>query len=102
MEFWQLNFGKREAEELYNIAEDPYCMHNVAGDPQFAELKNSMINEMTEKLTQQQDPRITGNGDIFDNYIYQGAVQNYYNRFMAGEKIPAGWVNPSDYDTDLK
>jgi hypothetical protein len=42
-----------------------------------------------------------GNGDIFDNYPYRGAVQNYYNRYMAGEKVPAGWVNETDYDADL-
>ena len=40
-------------------------------------------------------------GDKFDNYQYNGAVQNYYNRYMGGEKIPAGWVNTSDYDVDL-
>jgi arylsulfatase A-like enzyme len=102
MEFWQLSFGKRSSEELYNIIEDPYCMNNLAEDENFADLKTTMKAEMTKKLTEQGDPRILGNGDIFDNYPYQGAVQNYYNRFMAGEKIPAGWVNETDYDADLK
>lgn len=102
IEYWQLNFGKRVAEELYNIKEDPFCMNNLAEDENFAEQKSKMEAEMTRKLTEQGDPRILGNGDIFDNYPYQGAVQNYYNRFMAGEKVPAGWVNETDYDADLK
>lgn len=102
MEYWQLNFGKRVAEELYNIDEDPFCMKNLAGNENFAELKAKMAEEMKQKLTEQGDPRILGNGDIFDNYPYNGAVQNYYKRFMGGENVPAGWVSKTDYDSDLK
>jgi N-sulfoglucosamine sulfohydrolase len=101
MEYWQLNFVKRVAEEMYNVVEDPFCMNNLADDEAYAELKTELETEMTEQLTAQGDPRILGNGDIFDNYPYQGAVQNYYNRYMAGEKVPAGWVNDTDYDADL-
>lgn len=100
MEYWQLNFGKRVAEELYNIIEDPFCMKNLVGEENYAELKLTMETEMVQKLTEQGDPRISGNGDIFDNYPYQGEVQNYYNRYMAGEKVKAGWVNESDYEID--
>ena len=28
---WELSFGKREKEELYNLKEDPYCIKNLAG-----------------------------------------------------------------------
>ena len=100
-EYWRLNFGKREAEELYNITEDPFCMKNLIGNVELAELKIELETEMIQKLTEQEDPRICGNGDIFDNYIYQGEVRNYYNRFMSGEKVKAGWVNETDYDMDL-
>ncbi len=99
-EYWQLNFGKRVEEELYNIKNDPFCIKNLAGDQNFAELKTKMETEMIQKLTEQGDPRVVGKGDIFDNYPYQGAVQNYYNRFMAGEKVKAGWVNESDYEKE--
>ena len=98
MEYWQLNFGKRVAEELYNITEDPFCMTNLVGEVKYAELKIQMEIEMVQKLTEQGDPRIFGEGDIFDNYKYNGEVQNYYNRYMAGEKVKAGWVNETDYE----
>ena len=101
MEYWQLNFGKRVSEELYNISEDPFCMNNLAEDSSLAERKAKLIDEMTQKLTEQGDPRILGNGDIFDQYEYQGVVKNYYNRYMSGEKVKAGWVNESDYDADI-
>lgn len=103
MEYWQLNFGKRVAEELYDIKNDPFCMNNLAGDESLAERKTKMIEEMTLKLTEQGDPRILGNGDIFDNYTYSSpATRDYYNRYMGGEMVPAGWVNETDYDADLK
>jgi arylsulfatase A-like enzyme len=98
MEYWQLNFGKRVAEELYNIVEDPFCMQNLVGNPEFAAIKIEMETEMIEKLTNQEDPRITGNAQVFESYPYVGSVQNYYNRYMSGEKVKANWVNETDYD----
>jgi N-sulfoglucosamine sulfohydrolase len=101
MEYWQLNFGKRQNEELYDIKNDPYCLNNLANDEKYSAIKREMEEKMTEKLREQKDPRIFGNGDIFDNYEYAGAVRNYYNRYMSGEKVEAGWINKSDYDHDL-
>ena len=56
---------------------------------------------MAQKLVEQADPRILGNGDVFDHYEYSGLVKNYYNRYLKGEKVQADWVNESDYDYDL-
>ncbi len=49
MEYWQLNFGKRVEEELYDIQSDPFCMKNLAGLPEFAEIKETMNKEMNRK-----------------------------------------------------
>lgn len=100
MEYWQLNFGKRPAEELYNIEADPFCMNNLADGNSFKDVKAKLTTEMTQKLEEQNDPRILGKGSIFDNYSYYGAVQNFYNRYMNGEDVSAGWVNKSDFETD--
>ncbi|WP_372651300.1 sulfatase [Draconibacterium sp.] len=101
MEYWQLNFGKRVSEELYDINTDPFCMKNLADSVEFTGLKEKMSNEMKMKLTKQNDPRILGNGDVFDNYEYSGADRNFYNRYMNGEKLEPGWINMSDFDEDL-
>ncbi len=98
LELWQLNFGKKVEEELYDIEKDPYCMDNLAYDEDFAEIKASLSEEMSIKLAEQSDPRILGKGDIFDNYVYSGAVQNFYKRYMAGDTIPTFWVNESDFE----
>ena len=102
VKWWQMNLGKRPAEELYNVEEDPFCMNNLANDEDFAELKTKLANEMKVKLTDQKDPRIMGKGDVFDNYKYSGKVANFYNRFMEGEKIQTFWVEDSDYEKDNK
>jgi N-sulfoglucosamine sulfohydrolase len=101
MKYWEWNFGKRPSEEMYDIIEDPYCMNNLANDSQFASVKLKMKTEMTTELKSQGDPRMLGNGDIFDNYEYSGAVKNLYNRLKMGEKVETPWLNDSDREEDF-
>jgi arylsulfatase A-like enzyme len=97
-QFWEWNFGKRPQEELYNIAEDPNCLVNLAEDSSFEVLKNEMKTELLEKLKAQGDPRALGNGDIFDRYPYVDPKSvDFYNRYMKGEEVTFGWVNASDF-----
>lgn len=66
--FYQLSFGLRAAEELYEIASDPDCVHNLATDKTLADVKNRLAKQMTDELTAQGDPRMLGQGEIFDFY----------------------------------
>lgn len=96
--FWQQSFGKRPKEELYDIRKDPDCVANLADADGFAEKKLALRSFMESKLREQQDPRILGNGDVFDKYPYANeGTRNFYERYMRGEKIRAGWVNPTDF-----
>lgn len=97
-EFWNLNFGKRPAEELYQISVDPFCLNNLAANPSFSELKKDMENILINELIQEGDPRMFGKGDIFDSYPYAEEIRNYYNRVMAGEKLNAGWIEQTDIE----
>ena len=100
-EYWQLNFGRRIDEELYNIKEDPFCLNNLALNPSYSEIMDQLKLDMASKLEAQEDPRMAGNGDIFDSYLYSNkADQNFYERFMAGEEVRAGWVNESDFEKE--
>ncbi len=97
--YWKLAFGKRSKEELYNLKTDPECMVNLAAKKEYQKIKATLKKEMTEKLTVQKDPRILGNGAIFDTYKYADAKnQNFYERYMRGEKMKAGWVNKTDFE----
>jgi hypothetical protein len=44
---------------------------------------------------------MAGNGDVFDSYIYSNdADRNFYERYLAGEDVNAGWVNESDFEEE--
>lgn len=97
--FWQLNFGKRMQEELYDISKDPECLENLALKPEFNHILSSLSNQLTKELTEQNDPRMFGQGELFDNYPYSNKADSaFYSRYMNGEKMNAGWVNPSDFE----
>jgi len=65
-EYWNLNFGKRPAEELYRISDDPMCMMNLAGESAYLDLKEEMKKLLFEELAEQEDPRMFGRGEVFD------------------------------------
>ena len=96
---WQLSFGKKPVEELYQTDKDPYSMKNLANDPAFAKIKASLKGQMEQELKSQKDPRMFGKGSIFDKYPYgEPRVKNFYERYMKGEKIATGWVNDTDFE----
>lgn len=95
--YWQLSFGKRKAEELYNIRKDPDCMVNLAEMPEYETLKRKLEKEMTLRLVEQEDPRMFGRGGLFDKYPDMSPAHQFWNRTEAGEKVRSGWVNPTDF-----
>ncbi len=67
--YWQHAFGKRPGEQLFDVAKDPDCVLNLAADPAFAAVVTSLREKLTTELTKQHDPRVLGQGDLFDNYL---------------------------------
>ena len=55
---YELAFGKRPREELYDLNEDPHYMHNVAADPAYANVKSQLEGRLIAVLTAQDDPRL--------------------------------------------
>ncbi len=97
--FWQLCFGKRPSQELYDVKNDPYCMNNLANSPDYQKQLSEMKSFMLTRLKHQKDPRALGHGEVFEKYPYANTKEkDYYNRYMKGKRIPAGWVNPTDYE----
>lgn len=105
--YYEMAMGKRPAEELYDLKADPDCVTNLAGNPAWAAEQASLREELLKVLTVQEDPRITGNGDIFDSYPYDAEEKwNFYERVVSGAvREPwkqTGWIDPEDYDAYLK
>ncbi|HEX3657688.1 MAG TPA: sulfatase [Pirellulales bacterium] len=66
--YWQFCFGKRPADELFDLASDPDCVKNLAADPGYREVLAKLSDQLTAELKRQNDPRILGHGDVFENY----------------------------------
>ena len=65
---FNLACGKRPAEELFDIRKDPGCLKNLAGDVRHEATRKKLRETLDRTLTEQKDPRMLGNGDIFDSY----------------------------------
>ena len=66
--YYSISFGMRPDEELYDIVKDPDCIHNLARNPSYTKIIAELSKQMNEELKQQKDPRMFGNGDLFDYY----------------------------------
>ena len=74
---FELAFGKRPAEELYDLHADPWQMTNVADEARFAAAKKKLHAELDQYQAATIDPRASGAGIEFDRYFYvTGASTN--------------------------
>lgn len=100
--FWELNFGKQPAEQLYHIAVDLDCLVNLADDQEYQELRQSLKEQLFRDLALMEDPRVVGpDGDVFDSYPFnKPGSENFYERYMSGEikEFQTNWVEPTDYE----
>lgn len=102
--YWNLSFGKNPQEELYNIATDRECLINLAGNPLFLDLKEKLKSKLFRDLRLQNDPRVSGNGDIFDKYPFMNQSSYYYYERYMNKEIKAyqtDWVESSDYEKEI-
>lgn len=61
--------GKRPAEQLFDIRQDPGCLQNLAPDPALIDTLTRLRAALTAFLQQTGDPRETGpDPDVFETY----------------------------------
>ncbi len=63
---WDRAFGKRPAQELYDLGKDPHQMRNMTGDPAYAKTLKELDDRLMAELTATGDPRAAGKGDVFE------------------------------------
>ncbi|MCX7885816.1 MAG: sulfatase [Verrucomicrobiae bacterium] len=68
--YFQLVFGKRPAEELYDLTKDPAQIHNVANNPAYAETLKQLRQRVTAWMQSTDDPRAKGDTDFWDRAPY--------------------------------
>jgi arylsulfatase A-like enzyme len=69
---YALACAKRPAEELYDVASDPWQMKNLAADSKHAAAKEKLSVQLDRWMKETADPRASGGGDEFDRYPYFG------------------------------
>ncbi len=64
--YFDFAFGRRPAEELYDISNDPHQIHNVAEDAKYAQAKKELTQRLMTILKDNGDPRVQGDGSTYD------------------------------------
>jgi len=72
--YWQHAFGKRPAEQLFDLSDDPDCIANLASEARYSEKVAAMNATLVEELRRQNDPRIIDNCAVFDEYLSPRAI----------------------------
>ena len=67
-----LIFGKRPAEELYDLRNDPHQLTNVAEKPEYADALKRLRARVDEWMKQTHDPRVDPAYDGWDTFPYYG------------------------------
>ena len=70
--YFEFAFGKRPAEELFDLIKDPHQINNLATNPAFDEIRKKMRTELISKLNELGDPRVRENPVSFEFAPYAG------------------------------
>lgn len=103
-------FDFRPEFELHDMQNDPYGLVNLAGEPQYREVSDSLFSILKEKLYKDGDPRLLGRGDVWESYprfmpirlfgeahpAYRGVYNEQY--VQAGQRIPGYLLDAKDYN----
>lgn len=85
------SFGMRGEDELYDLRKDPACLNNVASDNAYAAVLGELRGQLLDELSRQGDPRVTGDGDIFETYPRFGRMRAF-----------PGFSKQGEYNTELE
>ena len=73
--YYQWCFGKRLAEELYDIINDPDQLNNLANQPEYERVRLELHDQLLKLLKLTKDPRAIGGGEKFDQYPYRAGYE---------------------------
>ncbi|MGN0189169.1 MAG: glycerophosphodiester phosphodiesterase family protein, partial [Candidatus Cryptobacteroides sp.] len=100
--YFNMSLGRHPGRELYNVKEDPYCVSDRAGDAVTEDIANELDSLLRNILSEQGDPRMGSDGDVFDRYPFDdpakaGAWERVAEGLDPQPWLKTSWVVPSDY-----
>ncbi len=84
--YYELCFGKRPADLLFRLTDDPECVRNLANDPAYTAVMAKLRERMLATLRAEQDPRALGNGAVFDTYKYVASRAKAYDTWLKAQQ----------------
>lgn len=73
---FELAFGKRPREELYDLNRDPHYMNNVATAPEYDNIRGELEGRLLKTLEDQNDPRLMEQPCRYEFEPYAGPPSN--------------------------
>jgi N-sulfoglucosamine sulfohydrolase len=67
--------GRRPEWELYDLANDPHCLNNVADDVNYADARERLAEQLMSELRATGDPRVTSDPVPFEHPPFTEAAQ---------------------------
>ncbi len=68
---------KHPSDELYDVAADPGCLKNLAGDPAHAAETTKLRAALEDYLTETGDPRMGNNPEIWETYPRYSPIRKF-------------------------
>jgi uncharacterized sulfatase len=67
--FFDWAHAKRSEWELFNVKNDPWCLVNLIGEPEYSDIEKELRGALMQELVATKDPRVVGpDKEIFDSY----------------------------------
>lgn len=85
---FERSFGRQPEELLFDVVADPGCLRNLAPNPAYAKRRKRLRAVLEKALTAHGDPRLLGQGDIWESYP----------RYSPMRKILGGFVEEGQYN----
>jgi uncharacterized sulfatase len=76
--FFDLAHAKRPEFEMFNIKDDPFCLHNLIGNSDYLQIEMELKTALLNELKKSEDPRIVGpDTEVFDSYIRYSPMREF-------------------------
>ena len=73
--FYEQTYNKRPREELYDLAKDPFEMHNVAGEEGYEKVRKDLESQLLAELKRTGDPRLVNDGAYYESPPLAGPAE---------------------------